>query len=119
MNEGDYVRTKDGTLWKPETFYDEGDVYIFDEFFEYSKDEIKSSPRIIKLVQQGDYVNGYKVFNIETSYILDKNNNRIGEKISLDIGNDMYGSTIYIEEKDIKTIVTKEQFESMEYKVGK
>ena len=58
--------------------------------------KIKSSPRIIDLIEVGDYVNGEKVTNIN-GILYVKN---IGA----------------LEEINIKSIVTKEQFEAMEYK---
>ena len=58
------------------------------------------------LIEIGDYVNGYKVLNV-----LDFNDNT--RMLSLE---KIYDSNI--EEADIKSIVTKEQFESMSYKVG-
>jgi len=63
-------------------------------------DIIKSSPNIIDLIEVGDYVNGEKVTSIQDNW--------------LGFGNYDY----YRQEYEIKSIVTKEQFESMEYKVG-
>ena len=50
----------------------------------------------------GDYVNGERVINIIKKYKY------------LEVSDE----EIIIDEKDIKSIVTKEQFESMEYKIG-
>lgn len=61
---------------------------------------LKASHNIIDLIEVGDYVNGYEVEFIEK-----ENKNII-----------CYTATF--EEEDIKSIVTKEQFESMSYKVG-
>lgn len=58
------------------------------------------------LIEAGDYINGYFVLNV-----LDFNDNtRI---LSLER---IYDNKIT--EEDIKSIVTKEQFESMEYRLG-
>lgn len=74
------------------------------------KDIIKASYSIIDLIEVGDYVNGNKVIRIETSsYLEDKN-----VKIIVCCGDDDYYS--YYNE-DIKSILTKEQFESMAYEV--
>lgn len=69
------------------------------------KNIIKASFDIIDILEVGDYVNGYKVIDI--------------------VENDIYISDYYAESyigvvkvKDIKSIVTKEQFEQMVYKVG-
>lgn len=59
---------------------------------------------IIDLIEPGDYVNGYKV-----TYIDDHN------KI-LRVDGFSWGTNI-IENEDIKSIVTKEQFESIKYEV--
>lgn len=58
--------------------------------------KIKSSPNIIDLIEVGDYVNGNKVTDIN------------GIIYVKDVG--------FLEEIEIKSIVTKEQFEAMEYK---
>lgn len=66
----------------------------------------KASHNIIDLIEVGDYVNGYLVLNV-----LDFNDNtRI---LSLER---IYDNKIT--EEDIKSIVTKEQFENMEYRIG-
>ncbi len=83
-----------GDEWGDETF-------ILDE-----NDVIKSSPKPIDLIEDGDYVNGYKVLNI-----LDFNDT--SKMLSLE---KIYDSKITNE--DIKSIVTKEQFSSIEYKVN-
>lgn len=98
MKVGDYVRTIKGNIYK----LTENDLK-----FEITKQNCKiSSPNIIGLIEVGDYVNGHLVLNV-----LDFNDNtRI---LSLE---KIYDSNIV--EEDIKSIVTKEQFESMKYKVG-
>ena len=70
---------------------------------------IKASHNIIDLIEVGDYVNGYKVYeiieyedNTRAIVIADDNKSIIWEESS----------------QYIKSIVTKEQFESMSYKVG-
>ena len=69
------------------------------------EDIIKSSDKLIDLIESDDYVNGYKVLNV-----LKFNDN--SKALSLD---KIYNNKIT--NKDIKSIVTKEQFESMKYKV--
>ena len=110
MKVGEYVRTKNGIIGKIEikNFIGYND-WIIDTLY-YNDDEIiddwtcgvkeydilKSSPNIIDLIEVGDYVNGEKVTNIN-GILYVKN---IGA----------------LEEINIKSIVTKEQFEAMEYK---
>ena len=78
---------------------------------EILKEEIiKSSPNIIDLIEVGDYVNGVRV---------DFTN--IDNKLSYEdkcIGFYDGDGDITLFENDIKSIVTKEQFSQMEYKVG-
>lgn len=63
----------------------------------------KTSHNIIDLIEVGDYVNGCKVHNIANCLTIILNNE---ENIS------------WINPSDIKSIVTKEQFSSMEYRLG-
>ena len=70
---------------------------------------IKASHNIIDLIEEGDYVNRYPVYEI----IEYEDNTR-----AIVIGDD--NKSIIWEESSqyIKSIVTKEQFEEMSYKVG-
>ena len=78
--------------------------------------KIKSSPNIIDLIEVGDYVNGLRVEKnkygeLYTSYVY--NGGDIGKQC------EVYTTWLeeYKENEDwIETIVTKEQFEAMEYK---
>ncbi|MBR4178060.1 MAG: hypothetical protein IKR57_01770 [Bacilli bacterium] len=107
MKAGDYVRTKWGYICKIININDFRETsmkygveanYLKDIMFIGDEDIIKSSPNIIDLIEAGDYVNGYYVINKPF-------NQRIHTEF-----NDFL-------EEDIESIVTKEQFESMEYKV--
>ena len=114
MKIGDYVRTKDGIILKIkdiEDIYTTDNIYIsmaiYDNegHFVNEVEIIKSSSNIIDLIEVGDYVNGREVIDVykmlgETHYCF-KNE---------------YGRH-YDKTYKIKSIVTKEQFESMEYKV--
>ena len=126
MNVGDYVRTKSGYICKiinindfrePSMKYGVEASYLKDIMFIGDEDIIKSSPNIIDLIAVGDYVNGKRVEWI--GYDLyreneDKTLTGIGEKRIL-FNEFTKDST---REKGIKSIVTREMFESMEYKVG-
>ena len=109
MKVGDYVRTKKGlgkiTEYKKHDSWGyivkvEGtyNCYTHTENGELS-DIIKSSPNIIDLIEVGDYVNGYEVTSKDQF---------------LGFGNHDW----YMTNDEIKSIVTKEQFSQMEYKVG-
>ncbi len=98
---GMYVRIKWG-IGKIKRIYDEkykGRISVATNKTAYGmeeKDILKASHNIIDLIEVGDYVNGEKVYQ---------------ENGHLFVGN------WWIENKNIKSIVTKEQFESAQYKV--
>ena len=110
LEENMYVRTKNGEIHKIKS--------IDDNFLKYENGFgvplvlgghiVKASHNIIDLIEVGDYVNGYPVYEI----IEYENNTR-----AIVIGDD--NKSIIWEESSqyIKSIVTKEQFESMSYKV--
>lgn len=63
---------------------------------------VKSSYNIIDILEIGDYVNGYYVEDVLKTFV------------NVAVGSNYFQSpTIY--ENEIKSIVTKEQFESMKY----
>ena len=66
-------------------------------------DFIKASHNIIDLIEVGDYVNGKEITS------KDENRKRLYAEMIQDY--------VYFDERDIKSIVTKEQFEAMEYKI--
>lgn len=93
---GEYVR------------FEEGDILKVDEnivnYVNITIEKIKNSPNIIDLIEIGDYVNGKLIH-----YIL--KNPKNGETMIC------YGNGKHIDNKHIKSIVTKEQFDRMEYKL--
>lgn len=115
---GMYVRTKDGKIGKyfGEKAYETNKVCIWTET---TKEGIKVTPiidkntisktsyNIIDILEVGDYVNGFRV-----EYVYNPTGNKVlWIKLSCNpIDN--------YENKDIKSIITKEQFEQMSYKVG-
>ena len=123
MKIGDYVRTKYGIAkiinisCGEDLWFDNDNIFDEDEkeIFRYNKPSmysnwadnniIKSSSNIIDLIEVGDYVNGHKV----TAFMYDGKNNRIG--VVVDSEQWAY------DDNEIKSIVTKEQFENMEYKL--
>ena len=68
---------------------------------------IKASHNIIDLIEKNDFVNGHRVIQVDR------------ESLELDIENSMYGCGCETIDgnKDIKSILTKEMFESMKYEV--
>lgn len=109
-----FVRTKEGKILK--CFKSESmnlPIYYVigsktNSYVEY-QDVKKVSKNIIDILEVGDYVNGKQVTKINLDYIFD-----YSEEIKMIYfsDNDYIYSTA-----DIKSIVTKEQFESMSYKV--
>ena len=106
MNVGDYVRTDNGLIGKIIGF--KGDMVETDNkrliTYKSNHSECKIKENIIDLIEVGDYVN--------CSYVegfIEKNKFQ-NKLIITEAG--------MIDNNDIKSIVTKECFESMEYKVG-
>jgi hypothetical protein len=111
MKVGDYVRTKHYGISKITDIYNEDKIEL-DNVNAFgikgvcymAENIIKSSPNIIDLIEVGDYVNGLKVEGV---------NNEIKG-----FGTIIFSKDSSIMEDYIYSIVTKEQFESMEYKIG-
>lgn len=124
---GMYVRTDNGIIEKVNKIYDrhttdnmvvwlngygDGKSVFIDDFEEVkhlsinARGFIKKEPSfdVIDLIEAGDYVNGVEVININDEWIT-MSDTRV--PILKSIANGM-----------IETIVTKEQFEQMSYKVG-
>lgn len=107
---GEYVRSKDGYIGKVQKItYDnigKCNYYICEKnnvmASNYSENITKHSKNIIDLVEIDDYVNGYKVVHIAGHYISVESS---------------YNYDLCFEEQDIKSIITHEQFKSIEYKV--
>lgn len=116
---GEYVRTINGTIFKIiDGNSDNYDIdfsyfkleFLEDEWFEDNRyndngyffnkrNIVYHSKKIIDLIKTGDYVNGERVIAVNNITSL------------IHTTNDVY------DEKEIKSIVTKEQFENMEYKI--
>ena len=115
MKVGDYVRTENGidkvAGYRREPEYENGHVVWFkksDSGCRFTdKDLPKSSPNIIDLIEVEDYVNGSYIYSV-----VEENKNTGQPKVLFTEEDGVLGSY------DIKSIVTKEQFKSMEYKVG-
>ena len=128
MKVGDYVRTKKGIakiidrINDPTNYYDK--FWVCDRYLELNDDteyiheqDIIGEPKgkIIELIEVGDYVNGCKIIELTT--------NIDGKVLYLETDITEFDNVyacghINIYENDIRTIVTKEQFSCMEYKIG-
>lgn len=112
---GMYVRTESGIIAKIENkirdcIYETDVMVLFFNNFELKdKDIKKASFDIIDLIEVGDYVNGNIVLYKDTGIAHNQN-------LIVCIGRDEERH-IY-DENCIKSIVTKEQFESMSYRIG-
>lgn len=114
LEEGMYVRTEEGEIskirWITGQRWEGLDNTIEASFMlenkeniEYPRDNFKASYNLIDLIEAGDYVNGERVQYKTYS-----------RQLISDGGYD-----ILKKYQGIKTIVTKEQFESMKYEVKK
>lgn len=107
---GMYIRTNYGKIdkiLKLNESYVKG-VSQKDEFYAYDIEKIiKASYNIIDILEVGDYVNGCPIYEIveyedDTRAIVIADDNK----------------SIIWKKQDIKSIVTKEQFEQISYKLG-
>ena len=105
---GMYVRTKCG-IGKLLYFNEELEEWVNEEYNYYTEDYIvKASYNIIDLIEVGDYVNGEKTTRVIPQDIC-------GDEV-LDYQH-IFVNDKEIYKEDIKTIVTKEQMEAIQYKV--
>lgn len=98
---GEYIKLKRGDIFK----IDEDTANYYNSNKEFITNEIvKHSKNIIDLIEVGDYVNGFKVIEVE-DVIITTTDNYEDENYKV------------FTEKNIKSIVTKKQFKEMEYRV--
>ena len=119
---GMYVRTKIGVIGKiisiDKDSHNNNIITIFNGHFHIIHNETrtefditKASHNIIDLIEVGDYVNGFRVDEIGEYHSIKTDKVETYAKVNCSaLLNCFY-------EEDIKSIVTKEQFESMSYKV--
>jgi len=106
---GDFIRTKQGEIAKivdtnmfNKTIYKDAQDARY-----YLEDIVKHSKNIIDLIEVGDYVNGFYIDELPQNP---------EHKLIWHLSH--YGDDDEVfKEEDIKTIVTKEQFESVTFKV--
>ena len=123
---GEYIRTAQGTIAQIEE--DEFEIktnirgqLLYEKWIEghrYYEVIVKHSPNLINIIQKDDFVNGEKVVDIFEIY--DENEKLICKRLLTEYRKAQYNGTYrqyYIYEQDIKEVVTKEQFESISYKV--
>ena len=110
---GEYCRTKNGLIAK----LIEPQVYEINdkECIEFLEDIVKHSPNLIDLIEVGDYVNGKEVEQVLE--VREFKGFRGSKKFAFThIKFSLPGGMI--EDKEIRTILTKEQYMANCYKVG-
>lgn len=114
---GMYVRTKWGYICKiinindfrePSMKYGVEASYLKDIMFIGDDDILKASYNIIDLIEVGDYVDGCYIQEIKS----------LKDNVMVCMLDSDYEFVSTITNNEIETIVTKEQFEQMAYKVG-
>lgn len=113
---GMYVRLN-REIGKVTRIYERADgnmVFDIGRYQYYFTEINKASHKIEDLLKKGDYVNGYMITDFSNEYYDEELDDYV-EGFSIVLGNEeqMYS----IPPKDIETVLTKEQFESMAYKV--
>lgn len=119
---GEYIRTKDGRIEKVKVInkygiihkhdndndtFDTGINWYAESGREINEEDIKvHSKNIIDLIEVGDYVNGFYVIKVGII-------NEFKEKYV-----ELFGAEKLRYNEDIRSIVTKEQFKEMEYRIN-
>ena len=109
---GEYVRSISGEIDKVDAVLDnhKSTIHLERHKWQAIKNIVKHSKNLIDLIEPGDYVNGNIVYEV-----LDDEIELLSGKIRrkrID-----FTTAPLIDEYEIKTIVTKQQIEAMEYKV--
>ena len=118
---GEYIRTKEGEIGVIGFPDEEENMFEQKQFEWYSNGKsynlikeyevIKHSKNIVDLIEEGDYVNGIKIYSVKKGIGYgDKGQEGI-------IINKIYCNCKFIPTENIKSIVTKEQFKIVEYEV--
>lgn len=119
---GEYVKTKEGRIAQIKSIDYEAKIYRFDRIiyindFRMKEDVlysnemfkkliVKHSKQLIDLIEVGDFVNGMKILHIEDN------------KLYVEWDNEFDEFTGFLKNKNIETILTKEQYIAISYIVG-
>lgn len=117
IKENMYYRTRGGAIGKIVSLEDFNErEYKLNGFYIDKNAIVKASYNIIDILEIGDYVNGSEVLSFENTYIEEDDKfvpiGVVTENCYLDY------TDSWILEKDIKSVITHEQMNQMEYKVG-
>ena len=125
LKENMYVRTKDGYISQYKYYdYDIGEgligkllcIPLSNGTFANIENIKKFSYNIVDILKKGDYVNGSKVIDIS---IIGKDKEKWVWVEQMEDTDNKYGDDyVGYNNEQIKSIVTKEQFEQITYKVG-
>ena len=112
LEKGMFVRTENGNIYKPDN------QEVIDRACSENYMKIKkSSFNIIDLIEVGDYVNGYKVVNINRDPFIKNQTNLWTNQVDYEDFFQTY-SVKKILENEIKEILTHEQYNANKYEVG-
>ena len=103
---GEYVRSNLGSIGKVTKIEDGKFLYENKCLICFISNVVKHSSNIIDLIEEGDYVNGLEVYKGKVA----------SGKEKLLVGNHIING-MALEIVNIKTLVTKEQFSSVEYRL--
>lgn len=117
LKENMYCRSRGGAIRKIVSLEDFNErEYKLNGFYIDKNAIVKASYNIIDILEIGDYVNGSEVLSFENTYIEEDDKfvpiGVVTENCYLDY------TDSWILEKDIKSVITHEQMNQMEYKVG-
>ena len=109
----EYVRFNNGEIGKVIDIKEYPSRIVYSEYGEVGliSDIVKHSKQIIDLIEVGDFVNGYRVISVDYDVTNDTT-----ECIELDLNSNYQYNFISI--RQIKTILTHQQFDANCYKVG-
>lgn len=106
---GEYIRTRQGTIQKIKSIHKDM-IWYCDIDWILEQDIIKHSKNIIDLIEVGDYVNGTRIDKKFAIKINPVTNQKYLEY--------NYGFENILNDFEINSIVTKEQFKEMEYRIN-
>ena len=118
LKENMHVRTKDGEIHKIKSINDEYIKYENGFGIPYESKEyiVKAGYNIIDILECGDYVNGSEILDFK--YEFSEENDNITNFAVVTENCYLEDTDSWIIEKNIKSVITHEQIEQMEYRIG-
>lgn len=112
---GMYARSKNGEIGKIRVIKNDM-IFLNENVYFHHASDLKTSDSLNDLITPGDYINGTKLLSID--YAEDSYGNCDKLHFYYSFENELADVNEYHERLTITSIVTKEQFESVEYEVG-